>query len=353
MPDPAGTDQARGRVVFVGAVHEARPALAALLTAPVDLVAVVSLTPSAAARAAGFVDLAGMAKPRGIPVMETADLNAPEDVARVRAMRPDLVIVVGWNRLLGDELLAVPTRGAVGFHASLLPRHRGRAPVNWVIIRGENITGNTMMYLAPGADTGDIIDQRRLAIDLHDTCATVYEKVGESGAEMILKHLPALLRGTAPRLRQKHEDADLLPKRTPAMGITDWHRTPRQVHDWVRALTHPYPGAFTFLGGHRLHVWASALPGGDEPAWEPDPGTLMGLEGDAVRVRVASGSVLLIRVQQEHEAEEPAAAWFVRKGHRRGLVFAKVEPEIACWALGEGPRPVHVPWLDTDRGGEK
>jgi len=285
--------------------------------------------------------------------METTDLNSEEDVARLRAMRPDLVIVVGWNRLLGDELLAIPARGTVGFHASLLPRHRGRAPVNWAIIRGETITGNTMMYLAPGADTGDIIDQRELAMNLNDTCATVYDKVGESGAEMILKHLPALLRGTAPRRRQAHDDADLLPRRTPGMGITDWHRTPRQVHDWVRSMTHPYPGAFTFLGERRLHLWAAALPGGDEPGWEPDPGTLMGLEGDAVRVRVAGGSILLTRVQQEHEAEEPAAAWFVRKGHRRGLAFEKVEPEIASWALGEGPRPARVPWLDADCGGEK
>ncbi len=353
MPDTDDTGQACGRVVFVGAVHEARPALAALLSTPVDLVGVITLTPSAAVRAAGFVDLAGMAKPRGIPVMETADLNASEDVARVRAMRPDLVIVVGWNRLLSDELLAIPPRETVGFHASLLPRHRGRAPVNWAIIRGETVTGNTMMYLAPGADTGDIIDQRELAMDLHDTCATVYEKVGESGAEMILKHLPALLRGTAPRRRQKHDKADLLPRRTPGMGITDWNRTPRQIHDWVRSMTHPYPGAFTFLGGSRVQLWAADLPGGDEPAWEPDPGTLMGLEGDAVRVRAAGGSVLLTRVQQEHEAEEPAAAWFVRKGHRRGLVFERVEPDIASWALGKGPRPVRVPWLDADRGDEK
>ncbi len=340
-------------MVFVGAVHEARPALAALLGASVDLVAVITLTPSAAVRAAGFVDLAGMVKPQGIPVMETDNLNAREDVARVRAMGPDLIIVVGWNRLLGDELLAIPTRGTVGFHASLLPRHRGRAPVNWAIIRGETITGNTMMYLAPGADTGDIIDQRELAVDLHDTCATVYEKVGESGAEMILEHLPALLQGTAPRRRQEHDQADLLPKRTPGMGITDWHRTPRQVHDWVRSMTHPYPGAFTFLGGKRLHLWGADLPVGDEPAWEPDPGTLMGLEGDAVSVRTAGGSVLLTRVQQEHEAEEPAAAWFVRKGHRRGLLFEKVDPDIANWALGEGPRPACVPWLDAERGGKK
>ena len=337
-------------MVFVGAVHEAAPALKALLKADVEVVGVVTLPPEAAGRAAGFVDLAALAAPGGIPVLTSTNLNAPEEVARVRALQPDLLLVVGWNRLLGDDLLALPPRGCIGFHASLLPRHRGRAPVNWAIIRGEALTGNTMMFLAPGADTGDIIDQRRFSIEIDDTCATVYDKVGASGAEMILQHLPALLRGDAPRQPQDHGAADLLPKRTPGMGIIDWHRTPRQVHDWIRGMTHPYPGAFTWFRGHRLFLWSSMLPAGAEPAWQPEPGTLMGMEGDAVRVRVGGGSVLITRLQQENEAEEAAAAWFVRKGHRRDLVFDPVKPDILCWARGESPRPAYVPWLDPAPG---
>ena len=167
---------------------------------------------------------------------------------------------------------------------------------------------------------------------------------------MIMQHLPALLRGDAPRQSQDHGVANLLPKRTPGMGIVDWHRTPRQVHDWIRGVTHPYPGAFTLFNGRRLFLWSSMLPGGDEPAWEPEPGIIMGMEGDAVRVRVAGGSVLITRLQQEHEAEESAASWFVRKGHRRDLAFDPVEPDILRWARGEGPRPTYVPWIDPAPG---
>jgi methionyl-tRNA formyltransferase len=222
--------------------------------------------------------------------------------------------------------------------------------VNWAILKGERETGNTMMFLAPGADTGDIIDQRPVAIGPDDTCADVYRKIGETGAEMLRAHLPALLEGTAPRRPQRHDAADLLPKRTPEMGITDWNRPARAVHDWIRALSHPYPGAFARLKGRRIHLWRSRLPEGGEPAWTPEHGTLMGLEGDALRVRTADGSVLITRVQQEHEVEESGADWFVRKGHRRGMRFDPVDAALARYALGLGPAPPDPASTKTGEG---
>ncbi len=205
-------------MLFVGAVHEARPALEAVLHHDCQVVGLVTLEPGRAATTAGFVDLATAARQAGVPVLETGNLNHPGEVARVRDLKPDLIVVVGWTRLLGEELLALPRRGCVGFHASMLPHNRGRAPVNWAIIRGEKETGNTMMYLAGGADTGDIIDQQRVAIDDEDTCATVYDKVGEAGAAMLRRHLDGLLAGTAPRRCQDDSQANLLPKRTPDHG---------------------------------------------------------------------------------------------------------------------------------------
>ena len=136
------------------------------------------------------------------------------------------MVVTGWTRLLSAELLGVPAHGVVGFHASLLPRYRGRAPVNWAILRGEAGTGNTMMYLDACTDTGDIIDQQAVPIAPDDTCATVYAKVGEAGAAMLGRHLRALLDGTAPRRAQGPADGPPLPKRTPGMGITDWTGLP-------------------------------------------------------------------------------------------------------------------------------
>jgi methionyl-tRNA formyltransferase len=327
----------RGRVVFIGAVHEAVPALSTALTAA-DVVEVITLPAERAAATAGFVDLEPLAARFGVRVLRCANVNAEEP--HIRALRPDLIVVAGWTRLVSAELLAVPRRGCVGFHASMLPRNRGRAPVNWAILRGEKTTGNTMMYLSADADAGDIIDQRLVRIGPDDTCATVYAKVGVAGADMLRTHLPALLDGTAPRRPQNAGGGAhvLLPKRTPEMGITDWNRQARAVHDWIRALTQPYPGAFTFLRDRKIMLWGSALP-----PWPPgracaEPGLILGCEAEGIRVGTADGSLLVTALSDEGERPEPAPGWARRAGLRAGDQFNPVPRATARWALGRGPR---------------
>ena len=324
------------RVIFVGTVHEAVPALGVLLDSGVEITEVVTLPAERAASTSGFVDLEPLARAHGIEVRRCADINSADSVRHVRKLRPDLMVVTGWTRLLSAELLGVPPRGVVGFHASLLPRYRGRAPVNWAILRGEARTGNTMMYLDAGTDTGDIIDQQAVPIGPDDTCATVYAKVGEAGADMLGRHLRTLLDGTAPRRPQGPADGPPLPKRTPGMGITDWNRPARAVHDWIRALTWPYPGAFGFLAGRKIMLWASALDGAGAAGVA---GEVVGWDEDGVRVATADGAILLSSMSDAGDAPGPAAAWAERNGLRPGGVFEPVPGDTAAWALGLGPRP--------------
>jgi methionyl-tRNA formyltransferase len=324
------------RVIFVGTVHEAVPALGVLLDSGVEITEVVTLPAERAASTSGFVDLEPLARAHAIEVRRCADINSADSVRHVRELRPDLMVVTGWTRLLSAELLGVPPRGVVGFHASLLPRYRGRAPVNWAILRGEARTGNTMMYLDAGTDTGDIIDQQAVPIGPDDTCATVYAKVGEAGADMLGRHLRALLDGTAPRRPQGPADGPPLPKRTPGMGITDWNRPARAVHDWIRALTWPYPGAFGFLAGRKIMLWASAL---DSAGAAGVAGEVVGWDEDGVRVATADGAILLSSMSDAGDAPGPAAAWAERNGLRPGGVFEPVPGDTAAWALGLGPRP--------------
>lgn len=325
-----------GRVIFVGAVHEAVPALGALLGSGADIAEVVTLPAERSASTSGFVDLEPLAAARGIAVRRCADINSADSVRHVRELRPDLIVVTGWTRLLSAELLGVPPRGVIGFHASLLPRYRGRAPVNWAILRGETVTGNTMMYLDAGTDTGDIVDQQIVPITPGDTCASVYARVGEAGADMLGRHLPALLDGTAPRRPQGPADGPPLPKRIPEMGITDWNRPARAVHDWIRALTRPYPGAFTFIAGRKLMLWASAVDGAcaGQPA-----GKVLGYDEDGVRVATADGVLVLASVSDAGDAPEAAYAWASRNSVRPGDQFEPVPPATAAWALGLAPRP--------------
>jgi methionyl-tRNA formyltransferase len=324
------------RVIFVGTVHEAVPALGVLLDSEADIAEVVTLPAERAASTSGFVDLEPLARVHGVEVRRCADINSVDSVQHVRELRADLMVVTGWTRLLSAELLSLLPRGVVGFHASLLPRYRGRAPVNWAILRGEARTGNTMMYLDAGTDTGDIIDQQAVPIGPDDTCATVYAKVGEAGADMLRRHLPALLDGTAPRRPQDPADGPPLPKRTPGMGITDWNRPAHAVHDWIRALTWPYPGAFGFLAGRKIMLWTSAL---DSIAAGGAAGEVLGWDADGVRVATADGVILLSSMSDVGDAAGPAAAWAERSGLRPGEVFEPVPGETAAWARGLGPRP--------------
>jgi methionyl-tRNA formyltransferase len=158
---PSVTTTVQPRILFVGAVEEGRRCLEALLAHGERFAGFVTLDPALAPVTSGWVRFDDLADAHGVPLISVRNLNTQENVARVAELAPDLILVIGWTRLLGAELLRLPPLGAVGFHASLLPRYRGRAPVNWALINGERETGNTMFYLDEGVDTGLVIDQRR------------------------------------------------------------------------------------------------------------------------------------------------------------------------------------------------
>jgi methionyl-tRNA formyltransferase len=332
--------ESTGRLLFVGAVHEAEPALAALVDSSVDIVELLTIPIPQGSAPSGYVDLEPFAATHGIPVRRTVNINSVEEVEHIRQLAPDVIVVVGWNRLLGAEVLAIPPRGCIGFHASLLPRFRGRAPVNWAILRGERETGNTMMYLNAGTDTGDIIDQYHVAIEPTDTCASVYSRVAQAGAQMLRDHLPAILGGTAPRRPQERSNGDLLPKRTPDMGITSWDRPARAVHDWIRALTTPYPGAFAFWAGHKVMLWASDVP--DDTGRLGQAGEVIARDQKGVRVATADGSLLLTSMSMEGSPPEAAFSWALEHEMELHDQFESVDKETALWALGLGATPGNV-----------
>jgi methionyl-tRNA formyltransferase len=339
--NPVGR-KSTGRLLFVGAVHEAEPALAALIDSSVHIVELLTIPFSEGKAPSGYVDLEPLAAAHGIPVRRTVNINAAEEVEHIRQLAPDVIVVVGWNRLLGADVLAIPPRGCIGFHASLLPRFRGRAPVNWAILRGERETGNTMMYLNAGTDTGDIIDQYHVAIEPDDTCASVYSRVAEAGANGLRDHLPAILDGTAPRRPQEPSSGDLLPKRTPDMGITSWDRPARAVHDWIRALTTPYPGAFAFWAGHKVMLWASDVP--DDTGQLGRAGEIIARDQKGIRVATADGSLVLTSMSMEGSPPKAAFSWALEHEMEQHDQFESVDKKTALWALGLEAAPNDVHW---------
>lgn len=173
---------------------------------------------------------------------------------------PDLLVVLGWSEILPERLLDIPTIGTVGTHASLLPHNRGSAPVNWTLIRGEQITGNTMMWLNKDVDKGEIIDQMEIPITIYDTCKTLYDQVAVTNMKMLNKLIEKLERGEKPLFPVKNESEEaILPRRRPKDGLIKWNQTGRKIYNFIRALTKPYPGAFTYLSGEKWTVWEAAL----------------------------------------------------------------------------------------------
>ncbi|MEO6886798.1 MAG: methionyl-tRNA formyltransferase [Jatrophihabitantaceae bacterium] len=324
----------RAVVVMIGTVHDAGAVLSELLTDDrVEVGCVVTNTRLTARNLPGAVDVATAAAAAGVPALLTDDVNGPQVVASIRALHPDLIVVAGCPQLLGTKLLAVPRRGCVGFHPSLLPRYRGPAPINWAMLRGERTVGNTLLMLDRGRQTGDIIAQREIAVRPQDTFRSVYLHVANAGARMLREHLAALLAGQAPRQAQDPAAGDVLPPRTPEMGIIDWNRSAAAIYDWVRALTLPYSGAFTHYNGGRAMVWAAQAATEEAPSgW---PGEILDYERDGVRIGVRGGSVLITQMSDPGHRPEPARRWLRRARLAPGFRFEPVPLEVSLWALGQ------------------
>jgi methionyl-tRNA formyltransferase len=259
----------------------------------------VTLDADSMSKISGATDLTQLASDAQIPTLRVPNINQPESVQWIRQHRPDLLLVVGWTQLLKSELLRVPRLACLGFHASLLPKYRGRAPVNWAIINGERVTGNSMIVLEPEADSGDIVAQRTIPITDEDNCKTIYEKVGLSEVEMIDEVLPLIQKGILPRRKQDDREATVMPKRRPQDGVIDWKRSTKEIYNWVRGLTDPYPGAFSFLNGEKIWIWAARTDGGPITRQSQGPGEVTLDSQGWPWVSTGDGWIRILSTQQE------------------------------------------------------
>jgi UDP-4-amino-4-deoxy-L-arabinose formyltransferase / UDP-glucuronic acid dehydrogenase (UDP-4-keto-hexauronic acid decarboxylating) len=202
-----------------------------------------------------FRSVARLAAELGIPVFAPEDVNHPLWVARIRALEPDVLFSFYYRKLVSREILDIPPAGSLNLHGSLLPRYRGRAPVNWVLVNGESETGVTLHYMTPAADAGDIVGQRRIAIGDDDTAVSLNDRLVTEARAMLDECLPLVRAGTAPRRPQDPARATYVGRRRPADGEIDWQQPATTVRNLVRAVTQPYPGAFSYLGDRKCFFW--------------------------------------------------------------------------------------------------
>ena len=246
------------RTVWVSFDTIGRDCLEAASDVGAEIVGVVTLPGPIDPNRSGQCAFDEVADRLGAVLHETRDINADETLAGVGELEPELVFVVGWSQLVRDPFIDLASEGIFGMHPTLLPRHRGRAPIPWAILTGLARTGVTLFEIADAtADSGAIVGQREVEISADETATTLFARIADAHVALTRELVPQLLARTAPRIPQDPSRASSWPKRSPADGIIDWETRAPYVYDWVRAQTRPYPGAFTFLGDEKVIVWGA------------------------------------------------------------------------------------------------
>ena len=287
------------RTVWVSFDTIGRDCLEAAAESGAEIVGVVTLPGPIDPNRSGQCSFDDVAARHDAALIETRDVNAPETLNALRKLEPELVFVVGWSQLVHEPFIATAREGVFGMHPSLLPRHRGRAPIPWAILSGLARTGVTLFEIVDGtADSGSIVGQVVVDIAPDETATTLFARIAEAHVELVREFVPQLAARTAPRIPQDPTRASTWHRRTPSDGIIDGETRAPYVYDWVRAQTRPYPGAFTYLGETKVIVWrARAVELGEAaPA-----GTIVDLRPEGPVVACGEGGLVLEEVQSPTE----------------------------------------------------
>lgn len=278
------------RIIFIGTVEFSLLALERLVTIGAEVVGVFTLQGSSLN--ADYADLHPLCREHGIPLMIADDVNAPETLDWIRARAPDVLFCFGWSRLLKAELLAAAPLGVVGFHPAALPANRGRHPLIWALALGLEQTASTFFFMDAGADSGDILSQRALAIAPTDDARALYDKVCACALEQITQFVPQLMDGSFTREAQDHTQANTWRKRGMTDGKIDWRMSAASIHNLVRALARPYIGAHFVNNGKEIKVWKTMVLGG-APA-NAEPGKVLGIRAGAPVIKCGQDAVCLL-----------------------------------------------------------
>ncbi len=247
-----------------------------------------------------------IAQESAIPIFYSTEVKSAEYKTIMQQVQPDIAFAIGWRYLITEEAYRIPSKGTLILHDSLLPKYRGFAPMNWAIINGENTTGVTLFYIADGVDSGPIVDQASTHIAINDTAKTVDERLIKLYEDLIIRNLPALQSGQAKSMPQDESHASYTCKRTPEDGEINWRNSALQIHNLVRAQTHPFPGAYTTLRGRKVFIWETELPTIQEYYVGNIPGRIVKKRSGMIEILTGQGVLLVKRLQYAGEEEQDA-----------------------------------------------
>jgi methionyl-tRNA formyltransferase len=288
------------RLVFCGTPQFAVPALKHLLAQPdFEVLAVITQPdrPRGRGQQVSVSPVKEVALAAQLPVHQPEKIRAPEMQELFESLTPDAVVIIAYGQIIPARLLSIPKLGWINLHASLLPKYRGAAPINWAIANGETRTGLTTMRIDAGMDTGDMLLQREMEIGPAETAPDLAAHMGEAGAPLMEETLRSLVAGSIVPRRQDHAEATLAPILKKEDGRIDWNRSAQEIYNRMRGFA-PWPGAYTSFRGQTCHIGGQPLSQGAMPSQSPDgktalPGTILGAKKDSF---VSCGQATLLHL---------------------------------------------------------
>ena len=283
------------RVLFMGTPDIATRCLQKLIDEKYDIIGVVTQPdkPQNRGKKLGMPPVKELALKYDIPVYQPIKARDEEFVATLKELNPDIIVVVAFGQILPKSILDIPKFGCINVHVSLLPKYRGAAPINWVIINGEEKTGVTTMYMDEGLDTGNMILTEEFDLDDEITAGELHDKMKDRGADVLIETLKQIEKGTAPRIPQNHEEFTYAPMMNKALGEINWSKSAREIHNLVRGVN-PWPSAYTTYEESTMKVWKTEVL---NETSDKEPGTILKVDKDGIRISTKDNVVLVKEIQ--------------------------------------------------------
>lgn len=300
------------RIVFMGTPDFAEASLKKLIDEKFDVVGVFTQPdkPKGRGMELSFSPVKELALASGLPVYQPVKMRDGTAYEEIKALSPDILVVVAYGRILPDEILALPKYGAVNVHGSLLPKYRGAAPIQWAVLNGDKVTGVSTMYLASEMDTGDVIYTAETEIGEFETSGELFDRLMVMGAELLAKTLRDIEKGIAPRIPQDHSKASYVSQLDKSLSPIDWNKSPRSVVKWIYGLQ-PWPVATMEMEGKTYRVFAAEYT---DNKTHKAPGQIVAAGEKGIEVACGDGETVLITQLQAPGKKRMAAADFLR-GH--------------------------------------
>lgn len=300
------------RIVFMGTPDFAAASLKKLIENEAEIAAVFTQPdrPKGRGMEMSFSPVKQLALEHGLPVYQPTKLRDGEALERIKSLRPDILVVVAYGRILPDDILAVAPYGAINVHGSLLPKYRGAAPIQWAVLNGDKVTGVSTMYLASEMDSGDIIYTAETEIGEFETSGELFDRLMDMGAELLIKTLRDIESGTAPRTPQDHSQASYVSQLDKSISPIDWNKSPREIVKHIYGLQ-PWPVATMELESAVYRVFAAEYT---TNRTGKAPGCVVSAGKAGIEIACADGETLLITELQAPGKKRMKAADFLR-GH--------------------------------------